>query len=130
MNSKNLQRILVVDDEADIQVVVKMALEMVGGFVVEVCSSGQEALKKIVTFQPDLILLDVMLPGMDGPSIFKELKNIEEIPPPRVIFLTAKIQTQDVELYNQLGVLGVLEKPFNPLSISSAIASIWNKQYE
>ena len=71
-----LQRILCVEDEADIQAVARMALELVGGFQVQVCGSGEEALRQVQTFAPDLILLDVMMPGMDGPSTLKALRAL------------------------------------------------------
>ena len=98
-----LNRILLVDDDTDIQTIVKMSLEIVGGFTVEVCSSGDEALQKLPLFKPDLILLDVMLPGMDGPAIFEAIKKIPDCQNIPVIFLTAKVQTQNIDTYQKLG---------------------------
>ena len=71
-----LQRILYVEDEADIREVAKLALEMVGGFELAVCASGEEALARAEAFAPQLILLDVMMPGMDGPSTLRELRAL------------------------------------------------------
>ena len=78
MANISLNRILLVEDDIDIQFIAKMALESVGGFTVQVCSSGQEALDKIPEFKPELILMDVMMPGMDGLTTFQEFKKIEE----------------------------------------------------
>ena len=130
MSIRQLQRILLVDDDADIQTVVKMALEIVGGFTIEVCSCGSEAIQKIPLLKPDLVLLDVMLPGMDGPTILEAIKKVPDLADMPIIFLTAKVQTHDIEYYRQLGVIAVLEKPFNPMTLSSRILDIWNTHYE
>src|SRR5208282_4571999 len=94
-----LTRILVIDDEPDIQVVARMALEEIGGFTVEICSSGDEAIKKTTAFAPDLILLDVMMPGMDGPSTLKTLRTVPETAGIPIIFLTAKVQPHEIIHY-------------------------------
>src|SRR5215210_3699127 len=96
MAANPLQRILYVEDEADIRQVAKIALETVGGFTVELCASGAEALRSVSRFKPDLILLDVMMPGMDGPTTLTKLRNIREWRQTPAIFMTAKIQPQEI----------------------------------
>ncbi|WP_404360312.1 response regulator [Methylotuvimicrobium sp. KM1] len=122
------QRILYVEDEPDIQTVAKLALEMVGGFTVKTCSSGEEALAEAADFMPDLILLDVMMPGMDGPTTFNRLREqpiIAEIP---IIFMTAKIQPSEIADYRSLGAIDVIAKPFDPMTLADQIRIIWEKR--
>ena len=121
-----LKRILYVEDEPDIQAVAKMALEMVGGFTVRICSSGEEALGVAADFAPDLILLDVMMPGMDGPSTLKALRNLPSLAKIPVAFMTAKVQPQEVEQYRSLGARDVIAKPFDPLTLSEQVRAIWS----
>ncbi len=120
-----LQRIMYVEDEPDIQAVAKLALEMVGGFTVKICSSGEEALKEAVAFAPDMILLDVMMPGMDGPSTLKALRDLSPLVEVPVAFMTAKVQPQEVAYYKSLGARGVIAKPFDPMTLASQIRAIW-----
>ena len=121
-----LKRILYVEDEPDIQAVAKLALEMVGGFTVRVCSSGEEALKVATDFAPDMILLDVMMPGMDGPSTLKALRNLPSLAKIPVAFMTAKVQPQEVEQYRSLGALDVIAKPFDPMTLADQVRAIWS----
>ncbi len=119
-----LNKILYAEDETDIQVIVKMTLEA-AGFTLEACASGQELLQKAPSFNPDLILLDVMMPGMDGLSTFKELRKIPPTAKTPIIFMTAKIQKNEMEEYKKLGVLDVITKPFDPLTLSSTLKKTW-----
>ncbi len=128
MSIQPLRRILLVEDNLDIQAVAQLALEAVGGFNVIIASSGSEALTAVTTVLPDLILLDVMLPDMDGRQILAALRRREETVNIPVIFLTAKVQTHEVAHYKALGALEVVAKPFNPMTISSTIARIWAAQ--
>lgn len=121
----SLQRILLVEDDPDIQAVARLALEAVGGFTVGICSSGKEALDQAVGFAPDLILLDVMMPVMDGPTTLKALRELSPLRDTPVIFMTAKVQTHEVESYKQLGAVDVISKPFDPMNLSSTIHTIW-----
>ncbi len=120
-----LQRILYVEDEPDIQAVARLALEHVGGYTVEVCSSGKEALEKLPQFKPDLILLDVMMPGMDGPTTLQALRKLPEGAAIPVVFMTAKVQPQEVEQYKQLGAVDVIPKPFDPMALPERLRGIW-----
>ncbi|MFI3120561.1 MAG: response regulator [Methylococcaceae bacterium] len=124
----NLERILYVEDEPDIQAVAKLALEMVGGYQVMICIGGQEALDKVGGFAPDLILLDVMMPGMDGPTTLQKLRAdcaTDAIP---VIFLTAKVQASEVAHYQALGALDVIAKPFDPMTLAMQVREIWERK--
>ena len=122
-----LKNILYVEDEPDIQAVAQLALEMVGGFAVVICSSGEEALARFSSTQPDMILLDVMMPGMDGPttlSRLRELPGAKEIP---AVFMTAKVQPDEVTYYKSLGAVGVIAKPFDPMTLSQTVQGIWDE---
>ncbi len=121
----NLQRILYVEDEPDIQAVAKLALEMVGGYQVMICSGGQEALDKVSGFAPDLILLDVMMPGMDGPTTLQNLRADPATAAIPVIFLTAKVQASEMAQYQALGALNVIAKPFDPMTLAAQVREIW-----
>jgi two-component system OmpR family response regulator len=121
----SLERILYVEDEPDIQAVAKLALEMVGGYQVKICSSGQEALDALGGFEPDLILLDVMMPGMDGPTTLQNLRADPVTAGIPVIFLTAKVQPSEVARYQALGALNVIAKPFDPMTLAAEIRQIW-----
>ena len=120
-----LQRVLYVEDEPDIQAVARLALEMVGGLTVKTCSSGEEALKEAPAFEPQLILLDVMMPGMDGPGTLKALRALPSLAAVPVIFMTAKVQPQEVAHYTGLGALGVIAKPFDPMTLAAQVRALW-----
>ncbi|PQV65061.1 Response regulator receiver domain-containing protein [Abditibacterium utsteinense] len=122
-----LQRIMMVEDDVDIQTVARMSLEAVGGYTVEVCSGGHEALQKVEGFAPNLILLDVMMPDMDGPTLLQHLRagnNTKNLP---IVFMTAKAQSHEVESYLKMGALAVVSKPFDPMKLSAILAGIWSE---
>ena len=123
-----LQRILLVEDDPDIQAVGQLALEAVGGFTVKICGSGREALTMAADFAPDLILLDVMMPGMDGIATLAALRAQETTKTIPVIFMTAKVQAHEVAHYKELGALGVISKPFDPMTLSGTISELWAEQ--
>ena len=120
-----LNRILYVEDEPDIRMVAQMALQAVGGFTVIACASGQEALDAAPGAAADLLLLDVMMPGMDGPTTLKGLRQLPATADTPVIFMTAKVQAAEVAVYKGLGALEVIPKPFDPLELSTQIQRIW-----
>lgn len=116
------KRILIVDDEDDIREVAQVSLELVGHFDVLTVSSGRDGVERARSGQPDAILLDVMMPDMDGPSTLVQLRAdpaTRDIP---VLFLTAKAQTAERTRLADLGVAGVLTKPFDPLKLAGEVA--------
>ncbi|MDA1090385.1 MAG: response regulator [Proteobacteria bacterium] len=123
--SEALQKILYVEDETDIQKVAKLALETVGGYEVLICGSGAEALEKAAGFEPDILLLDVMMPGMDGPDTLLALWKIDVLKRVPAIFLTAKAMPSEVERYKEMGALGVIAKPFDPMALAEKVKEIW-----
>ncbi|WP_444997254.1 response regulator [Aliikangiella sp. IMCC44359] len=125
-----LQKILYVEDEIDIQKVAQLALEMVGQLTVKVCSSGEEALSEVIEFNPDLILLDVMMPGMDGPTTLKEIRNLPSLENIPVAFMTAKVQPSEIEHFKSLGALDVIAKPFDPMELANQVQAIWKVHNE
>lgn len=127
MPNQKLEKILVVDDDSDILEIVKLALSTVGNFSIEACSSGKEALEKIVHIKPQLILLDVMMPDLDGPSTLKKIRENPELAQIPVIFLTAKVQAHEIEQFKKLGAVNVIPKPFDPMTLSETVASIWSE---
>ncbi|PXX93302.1 hypothetical protein DIT71_00420 [Marinobacter vulgaris] len=126
--SEELQRILYVEDDADIRAVAELALETVGGFSLKSCSSGQEALRDGPDFAPDLILLDVMMPGMDGPSTFRAMQQLPALKGRPVVFMTAKVQTEEIAFYRELGAVEVIPKPFDPMTLADQIREIWTSK--
>ena len=126
MDDAGLNKILYIEDEPDIQTVAKLALETVGGFTVEICGSGDMALERAPDFEPDLILLDVMMPGMDGPETLSALRRIVGFSETPVIFMTAKVMASEVERYENLGAVGVIAKPFDPMTLADRVREIWN----
>jgi CheY-like chemotaxis protein len=123
-----LKRVFYVEDEPDIQAVAKIALEMVGGFTVKICSSGEEALREVEAFAPDMILLDVMMPGMDGPTTLQALRRLPAHAATPVAFMTAKVQPAEVAHYTSLGALDVIPKPFDPMALAGQVRAIWDKR--
>ncbi|HEY3225623.1 MAG TPA: response regulator [Planctomycetota bacterium] len=120
-----LNRILYVEDEEDIQTVAKIALETLGGFTLRVCGSGAEALQEAPAFRPQLILLDVMMPGMDGPSTLKSLRTLPGLENIPVVFMTAKVQPGEIAHFLEMGAVEVIAKPFDPMTLSDKIQDIW-----
>ncbi len=122
-----LRRILCVDDEPDVLAVAQMALETVGGFAVDAVHSGVRAVEAAAATKPDAILLDVMMPQMDGPATLKALRdnpNLRDVP---IIFMSARVRNSEIEEYLALGANGVVAKPFDPMMLSSQIKEIWEK---
>lgn len=116
------RRVLVIDDEADIRTISRLSLERVGGWKVLDADSGRRGIEVAEREHPDAILLDVMMPGMDGPQTIEELKAHEATTGIPVLFLTAKLQPADCERYHGLGAAGVLSKPFDPMTLPDEVA--------
>lgn len=119
-----MARILHIEDEVDIQEVARLALEAVGGFEVTTAGSGRAGFELAQREAPDVILLDVMMPIMDGPTTLKALRACPETAGIPVIFMTAKAQQLEIEQYKSLGALGVLTKPFDPMTLSDEVRAL------
>ena len=117
------RRILIVDDEDDIREVAQMSLEMVAGWEVIPARSGEEGLTLAAAHVPDAILLDVMMPGMDGPATALRLREDARTAGIPVVLLTAKVQAADRKRFEGLGVAGVLSKPFDPMELANQVSS-------
>ena len=123
--SEELKRMMLVEDDADIRTVAVMALEMVGGLEVRAASSGAEALEIVGDYAPQLIVLDVMMPGMNGPEVLEKLRANPATAAIPVIFLTAKAQEDEVARLRALGVIDVVAKPFDPMTLADTLKSLW-----
>jgi len=120
-----LQRILLADDEPDILEISKIALETVGGFEVSVCTSGRSLLDRLTEFEPDLIIVDVLMPDMTGPEVFEEIRRRPELNSVPVVYLTGVIQEDELEELRGTGVADVILKPFDPMTLADRINGIW-----
>jgi len=118
--------ILHIDDEDDIREVARLALEALGGFSVAEASSGGDGVRLAADLRPDLILLDVMMPGMDGPATLRALRATPATAPIPVVFMTAKVQRHELEQYKALEAQGVLSKPFDPLTLAAEVKALWS----
>jgi CheY-like chemotaxis protein len=119
-----IRKVLLVDDEEDIRTIGQLSLNRVGGWQTVLASSGTEAISKAAAEQPDLILLDVMMPGMDGPTTLGQLRAQASTAKTPVIFMTAKVQKQEVARYLELGAVGVIGKPFDPMTLPAEIKKL------
>ncbi len=124
MSPQRLQRVLVIDDEPDILDVVRITLRARGGFDVEVCRSGEKAVDIARCFAPDLILLDVMMPGTDGPATLEALRGDRQTAAIPVVFLTAKAMRQERARYVDMGAVAVIEKPFDQRTLADELEQI------
>ncbi len=122
-----LEHVLCIDDDSDILEIAQMALEDVGGLRVTCMGDGDAAVAAAPGLRPDFILIDVMMPGMDGPSVLKGLRARAELAAVPVAFMTARIQDAEVRDYLDLGADGVISKPFDPMTLPSEIRVIWER---
>ncbi|HWP94238.1 MAG TPA: response regulator [Gammaproteobacteria bacterium] len=121
-----LRRILCAEDDPDIRLVIELALARVGGYEVRMCADGAETLAAAQAFHPDIILLDVMMPGLDGPATLAALRAAGIRAP--VAFMTAKAMPDDVRTLAALGIAGVITKPFDPMTLADEVYRIWERQ--
>lgn len=126
--SQTLQSILCVDDEDDILEIETMCLETIGSYKVTIAKGGENALQLAPELQPDVILLDVMMPGMDGMETITKLKNNDITKHIPVIFMSARVQPAEIEEYIQLGAIGVIPKPFDPMELSAQVEALWDEK--
>jgi CheY-like chemotaxis protein len=122
-------RLLYVDDEADIRDVVSIALEDEEDFELRLCASGAAALEMAREYRPDLLLLDVMMPGMDGPATLKRLRELPGMENTLAAFVTAKVQPREVEQFRTLGAIGVIAKPFDPMVLAEKVRALWAQRH-
>jgi CheY-like chemotaxis protein len=127
MSERSLERIMYVDDEPDVRKVAKISLELVGKFALCLCESGREAVAQVEQFKPDLILLDVMMPEMDGPTTLAALRRIDGLASTPVLFMTAKAQPAEIERYRKLGAAEVFTKPFRPMELPDRLRALWSR---
>lgn len=118
------KRVLIIDDEESIQTVVQFGLEIAAGWAVMTASSGPEGIARAQIDKPDMILLDIMMPEMDGLTTFQELQQHPETRSIPIIFLTAKAQASEKRLFSNTGVNGIITKPFNALELADQIKKI------
>ncbi len=118
-----MRRILIIDDEEDIRAVAALSLEAVAGWSVATANSGTAGIQAARDTLPDAILMDVMMPGMDGPTTFRAMQQVPEIAAIPVILLTAKVQGVDQRRFADLGVASILFKPFDPLLLAQQISA-------
>jgi CheY-like chemotaxis protein len=121
-----MNKLLLVDDDANIRLLARMSLE--DNWDVVEASSGAEALENAVKEKPDIILLDMMMPEMDGITVLAKLRELGEFAQTPIIFITAKVQAAEIETYLALGATGVIVKPFDPLKLSDEITHIVNSK--
>ena len=123
-----LRKILHADDNTEIREIVLMSLQMIGGFEVLQCESGAEAVERAFDFQPDLFLMDVMMPDMDGPEAVRILRQTEEFQDTLVVFATAKANKSDIEILENEFKAKIITKPLNPLTLADQLHEIWNSR--
>ena len=126
MTTKPLERVCYVEDDEDIQRIVRMSLERVGKMTVEIVGDPMVAVDAIVGFKPDLVMLDWMMPGMDGPTLFRKLKEDPRTKDLPVVFITAKATPAEMEELRALGALGAISKPFAPKDLPDQLRALWN----
>ncbi|MBW8905866.1 MAG: response regulator [Betaproteobacteria bacterium] len=127
MPERALERICYVEDDEDIQRIVRMSLERVGKMTVEVVSDPNQALGVMARFKPDLVMLDWMMPGMDGPTLFRKMKLEPQTAALPVVFITAKATQRDMEELIALGAAATISKPFSPKDLPDQLRAIWAK---
>ncbi|MEO7208291.1 MAG: response regulator [Steroidobacteraceae bacterium] len=127
MSTRDFQSVLYVDDDADICSIVQATLRIVPGLNVQTADSGERAIDLAYELRPDLVLMDVMMPGLDGPSTLNRMRQsilLADIP---VIFMTAKVLPAEISQFLQLGAIGVIVKPFDPLRLYADLLALWHK---
>jgi two-component system, OmpR family, response regulator len=125
MPMKQCQSVLYVDDDPDICEVVRASLGLMAGLNVYIAGSGETAIDLAHALRPDLILMDVMMPGLDGPSTLKLMRESPPIDAIPVIFLTAKVLPAEIAHLLDLGAIGVIGKPFDPMTLGDQLFTVW-----
>jgi len=127
MPERALNRICYVEDDEDIQRIVRMSLERIGKMTVEVVSDPTKAIDAIKAFKPDMVMLDWMMPAMDGPTLFRHMRKNPDTAALPVVFITAKAAQRDLDELMALGAVGTISKPFSPKDLPDQLRAIWKK---
>jgi two-component system, OmpR family, response regulator len=125
MPDRPLVRVCYVEDDEDIQKIVRMSLERLGKMTLEIVSDPMKAIDVIVAFKPDLVMLDWMMPGMDGPTLFGKMKENPATRDLPVVFITAKASSAEMNELRALGAVGAISKPFAPKDLPEQLRAIW-----
>jgi CheY-like chemotaxis protein len=125
MPAQPLNRICYVEDDEDIQKIVRMSLERIGKMTVEVIGDPLVAIEAIKSFKPELVMLDWMMPGMDGPTLYRRMKEVPEVRDVPVVFITAKASQRELDELRALGAAGTISKPFSPKDLPGQLRAIW-----
>jgi CheY-like chemotaxis protein len=125
MPAQPLNRICYVEDDEDIQKIVRVSLERVGKMTVEIVGDPTQAIEVIKAFKPELVMLDWMMPGMDGPTLFRKMKELPEVRELPVVFITAKASQRELDELRALGAAGTISKPFSPRDLPEQLRAIW-----
>ncbi|NOQ36331.1 MAG: response regulator [Methylococcaceae bacterium] len=129
MSTNTLTKILYAEDEEDIREIAILAIESIGGFEIASRNSGEGVIELARSFSPQLILLDVMMPVMDGPATLAALRQEDDLKHIPIIFLTAKIMDQEIQGFKELGAIDIISKPFDPMTLAEQIQAIWDTQH-
>lgn len=127
MSLPQLKKILYVDDAQDLRKMVEVSLGRMGGYELKLCESGEAALVEVLSFAPDLMLLDVMMTGMSGPETLELMRQAPELANIPVIFMTSKATPEEIDNYKQLGAIEVIPKPFDPMQLPEKIQQVWQR---
>jgi len=126
MPAQPLNRICYVEDDEDIQRIVRMSLEKVGKMTVEVVGDPMVAIDRMIAFKPELVMLDWMMPGMDGPALYRKMLETDAVKALPVVFITAKASSRELDELRKLGAAGTISKPFSPRDLPEQLRAIWH----
>jgi CheY-like chemotaxis protein len=128
MTATPLRTVLYIDDEPDIRTIVQMALSLTNELTVHIGESGAQALELARTLKPDVMLLDVMMPGLDGPGTLQKMRADPETADIPIIFVTAKAMPREIAQFREMGAVGVIPKPFDPMQLINQLRTLWEGQ--
>ena len=120
-----LNRVCYVEDDEDIQRIVRMSLERIGKLTVDIVSDPLTAIERMKSFKPELVMLDWMMPGLDGPALFRKMREVAETRDLPVVFITAKASERELNELRSLGAIGTISKPFSPKDLPDQLRAIW-----
>jgi CheY-like chemotaxis protein len=125
MPDRPLNKVCYVEDDEDIQRIVRMSLERVGKMSVEIVGDPAKAIDAMIAFGPDLVMLDWMMPGMDGPTLFRKMRELPQTKDLPVVFITAKASSAELNELRAMGAAGAISKPFSPKDLPGQLRAIW-----